>query len=800
MSGRQRVNGPVRALAVAAAFGFALTLTGAASAQPVDNAAPPQQDNAAPPPPAIIAAPPQQVLIAVPADPVSRAAFEVLDRHCARCHQDGKLTARERPSKNFGNVLKLDEIAANPHFIVPGNPFGSKLFKQIVDKEMPYDVEYEGETKYPKISPDELKALEAWIVSLAAAKSAACESHKFVSNDDVVNVIAADLARLPNSRKKGTRYLTLTHLKNACADDQSMKVFRQGAIKLINSLSRSSDVVRLETVDPDEAILRINLDDLGWDPKDWDEVLKVYPYNLQPDNDLKEVLKKATDTQLPYVRADWFAFSASQPPLYDKLLKLPNTHQEVFKQEGIDVESNIKRFIAQRSGFQKSGVSQNNRMIERHPSRTGYFWTSYDFGGNRGKQSFFEHPLGPGGKDGFKFIEDGFEHDGGESIWSLPNGFQAYYLSTADGKRLDKGPTQIVRDLSRKDLAVTNGLSCMGCHDQGMRKAKDEVRQSVLSGKSFNKQTRETVEALYIPTEKMDAILENDSRRFQDAMIRAGLEPSLKLNGVEMISALANRYEADVDLNLAAAEFGFNKKNFEDASDDADRKFRPLIRRLQQGTIPRDQFENNYRELALAITDQTAVDFPGAAPGGGAAAANAPGGGAPAVAKPVSNEALSLISDKDVYKVGDTPVFTVIAKKTCFLTLVNLDDKGTATVLLPNKFQQDNRVKAGQEIQFPAQKSPFIFRMQDKGFEQVIATCSESADVDGIKNNFQKEALTTVPNFTRNVGQEVAKGPAKRAIAVLGKKEGEATTPQNAQPVAADKRDVARAAIKVEVK
>lgn len=799
MSGRQRVKGPVGALAVAAAFGFALILTGAAFAQPVqENAAPPPPDAAAPPPPppAIIAGPQAPVLIAAPADPAARAAFEVLDRHCARCHQDGKLTARERPSKNFGNVLKLDEIAANPHFIVPGNPFGSKLFKQIVDKEMPYDVEYEGETKYPKISPEELKALETWIVSLAAAKSAACETHKFVNNDDVLNIITSDLARLPNTRKKGTRYLTLTHLKNACADDQSMKVFRQGAIKLINSLSRSSDVVRLETIDPDEAILRINLDDLGWDPADWDEVLKVYPYNMQPDNDLKAVLSKTTNTQLPYVRADWFAFAASQPPLYDKLLKLPNTHQEVFKQEGVDVESNIKRFIAQRSGFQRSGVSQNNRMIERHPSRTGYFWTSYDFGGNRGKQSFFEHPLGPGGAHGFKFIEDGFEHDGGESIWSLPNGFQAYYLSTSDGKRLDKGPTSIVRDLSRKDLAVTNGLSCMGCHDQGIRKAKDEVRQTVLSGKSFSKQIRETVEALYIPTERMDQILEADGKRFQDAMIRAGLEPSLKLNGVEMISALANRYEADVDISLAAAEFGFSKKDFEDASDDADRKFRPLIRRLQQGTIPRDQFENNYRELALAITDQQQVDVPGAAPGG-----NSPGGGgSPAVAKPVSNEALSLVSDKDVYKLGDTPVFTVIAKKTCFLTLVNLDDKGTATVLLPNKFQQDNRVKAGQEIQFPAKNAPFIFKMQDKGFEQVIATCSETADVDGIKNNFQKEALTTVPNFTRNVGQAVAKAPAKRAIAVVGKQAGEPTTPQNAQPVAADKRDVARAAIKVEVK
>ena len=727
---------------------------------------------------------------------MARAAFEMLDKHCARCHQEGALSARERPAKNFGNVLKLDEMAANPHYVLPGNPFGSKLFKQIVDKEMPYDVEYEGETKYPSVTPDELKALETWITQLGTKSASACDARKFVSNEDMLNGVVNDLSRLPNARKKGTRYLTLTHLKNACMDEQAMKVFRQGAVKLLNSLSRSSDVVRLETVDPDESIIRFNLDDLGWDAKDWDDVLAVYPYNLQPESDLKAVLTNASGTQLPYVRADWFAFTASQPPLYDKLLKLPNTFPEVAKQEGVDIEGNIKRFLAQRSGFQRSGVSQNNRMIERHPSRAGYFWTSYDFGGNRGKQSFFEHPLGPRGNDGF-------EHDGGESIWSLPNGFQAYYLNTADGKRLDKGPTQIVRDLSRKDLTVTNGISCMGCHDQGIRKAKDEVRQVVLSGKSFNKQTREAVEALYIPSEKMDGILESDTKKFQDAMFRAGLEPSLKLNGVEMINALAKRYEDDLDLTLAASELGFNKKDFEDAADDADRKFRPLIRRLQQGSVPRDQFENNYRELAIAITDQEAVPGTGgSAPAGDVGSPAA--GAAVAVATPVSNEALSLTSDKNAYQIGDTPVFTVLAKKACFLTLVNLDDKGTATVLLPNKFQQDNRVKAGQEIQFPGQKSPFQFRMQDKGFEQVIATCSEGAEVDGIRNDFAKNTLTTVPNFTRTVAGAVqadAKKKGTRAIAIEGTKAaGVPTTPQNAKAVPADKRDVARAAIKVEVK
>src|SRR5215469_2671415 len=99
--------------------------------------------------------------IKVPTDPVAKAAFDVLAKSCARCHQEGRLTARERPAKNFGFVLKLDELAANPNYILPGNPYGSKLFKQIVDKEMPYDVMYEGAPE-PSPSGDDIKALETW--------------------------------------------------------------------------------------------------------------------------------------------------------------------------------------------------------------------------------------------------------------------------------------------------------------------------------------------------------------------------------------------------------------------------------------------------------------------------------------------------------------------------------------------------------------------------------------------------------------------------------------------------------------
>jgi Domain of unknown function (DUF4384) len=729
--------------------------------------------------------------LAAPSDPVAKAAFDVLEKHCARCHQEGKLSARERPSKNFGNVLKLEELAANPQYIIPGNPLGSKLFKQIADKEMPYDVQYEG-ASFPLPTEDEIKALTTWIEALGTKTAAACEGRKFVSHADMIGMMAADLEKQQRTRRKGTRYLTLTHLKNACMDDKAMEVYRQGAIKLINSLSRSSDVVRLEAIDPEGTIIRINLDDIGWEAKDWDTLLAVNPYNTQPESQLTAVLDGATGTKLPYVRADWFAFAASQPPLYHTLLKLPKTFKELQKAEGVDVDGNLKKFQAQRSGFQKSGVSQNNRLIERHSSRSGYFWTSYDFAGNKAKQSLFEFPLGPGG-------DNGFDADGGETIFSLPNGFQAYYLNTAKGDILEKGPTSIVRDLSRKDLAVTNGISCMGCHDQGMRKAKDEVRAIVLAGRTFPRETKEAVEALYPETDKMDRVIDDDAKRFADAMVRAGLDPTLKLNGVEMINALAKRYEDDVDLRLAAAEMSMSADEFKEASTDASRKFRPLIRRLEQGAVPRDQFESFYRELANEITDEETVKVAAA--------------GKVEVAKPKSGE-LSLISDKDEYKVGDSPVFTVVAPKDCFLTLTNVDDKGLGTVLFPNKFQQDNKIKAGASVLIPGAKAPFVYRMKDKGVETVTAVCKVvGGEVDGIKHDFTRSAFTNTGNYTSSVARSLAlEGGTKRAIAVdpvkpEAKPAAKGPAPKVVQkeepkvkPVASDERESIRAAIKIGVK
>ncbi|MCP4381964.1 MAG: hypothetical protein GY798_11225, partial [Hyphomicrobiales bacterium] len=238
-----------------------------------------------------------------------------------------------------------------------------------------------------------------------------------------------------------------------------------------------------------------------------------------------------------------------------------------------------------------SGVSRNNRLIERHTSPTGYFWTSYDFAGNRDRQNLFAFPLGPG--DG----PHDFDHDGGETIFSLPNGFQGYYLNTAAGARLDKGPTAIVLDPGRRDQTVTNGISCMGCHDQGIRKATDEVRDHVMGNPTYPEPVRDAVEALYPTANEMDTILAADTARFQNAMRAANLDPALKLNGVEPVNALAKRYEDDIDQALAAAEFGQDGDSFMASMDvTGDPRVLRLGQRLSQGLVPRDTFESQFAD------------------------------------------------------------------------------------------------------------------------------------------------------------------------------------------------------------
>ncbi len=171
----------------------------------------------------------------------------------------------------------------------------------------------------------------------------------------------------------------------------------------------------------------------------------------------------------------------------------------------MDVAADLAAGLAARAGFTSSGVSTSNRVIERHATRHGALWRSYDFRSSRGREDVFAHPLD-------------FVPAGGEIIFNLPNGLQAYMLVDGAGRRIDKAPTAIVSDPRRPDRAVENGVSCIGCHHAGIIPRADQLR-AAAEGLPYHERAR--LEALHPPAEELARLYAADRARFTAAWAAA---------------------------------------------------------------------------------------------------------------------------------------------------------------------------------------------------------------------------------------------------------------------------------------
>ncbi|HRD77332.1 MAG TPA: hypothetical protein PK264_15605, partial [Hyphomicrobiaceae bacterium] len=98
--------------------------------------------------------------IAAPSDHAAAKAFAVLEKHCASCHQTGRLS-RPSPSGGLGNILRLDELARLGAVVQPGNPDGSKLVDYMMRREMPFDIFHEGVNREPPTG-EEIDHVRAW--------------------------------------------------------------------------------------------------------------------------------------------------------------------------------------------------------------------------------------------------------------------------------------------------------------------------------------------------------------------------------------------------------------------------------------------------------------------------------------------------------------------------------------------------------------------------------------------------------------------------------------------------------------
>ena len=321
-----------------------------------------------------------------PQQQIAQDAYAIFQQSCLICHgPDGAY----KESLLIEHNALIEKVS-----VVPGNPDASELYNRLLTtdaaKRMPLG--------QPQLPPQSIATIRNWILAGAPDWTAPPISDgDFISPAQILNTIESHLMSLAPFDRAFARYFTMTHLYNAGETAKVLKAYRSGLSKLVNSLSWGGTVTNPQPIDPQGTIFYIDLRHYEWDVNNaWTQIEAAYPYHIGFDapaqNALKEQLGRLqgeTTSDIPSVHVDWFLATASTPPLYHDLLSLPLTDRELETRLGVDVPRNLRDapgVRVWRAGFNNSGVSNHNRVVERHAFRDGAYWKSYDFAGSVGTQ------------------------------------------------------------------------------------------------------------------------------------------------------------------------------------------------------------------------------------------------------------------------------------------------------------------------------------------------------------------------------------------------------------------------------
>ena len=513
---------------------------------------------------------------------VAQDAYLILEQKCLTCHG---------PNGTFTEELVVESAAqlVASGAVVRGAPIQSELFRRLLDedeaKRMPLG--------QPQLSAAEIQKIGAWIQ--AGAPSWDIEHDvSFITTDEMLTTIQNHLETLSAFDRPSARYFTTTHLYNAGEGPEVLHAAEIALSKLVNSLSWGYTVVKPEAIDAQGTIFYIDLRDYEWDTRDaWTQIETAYPYVIEFDATTRPVLHRKFTAlreemvcEVPFVHVDWFLAVASLPPLYHDILALPETEFALERELGIDVAGNLRRapgLRVMRAGTNDSGVSAHNRVVERHSFRNGAYWKSHDFASSVGLKNILQNPLS-------------FDRDGGEVIFNLPNGLQAYYISDGAGNRIDVAPTAIVSNPAASDPAVRNGLSCIGCHTEGMKTFEDVVRGTYE--KLPASPTKEQVLRLYVEKTEMDRSVDEDTSRYRDALEATGGI----FGGIEPVHRFHEKFQEALDASHAAASLGLQESVFvKSIGENSGLQELGLAGLLSGGNVKRDAWTANFSEIVACV-------------------------------------------------------------------------------------------------------------------------------------------------------------------------------------------------------
>lgn len=804
------------------------------------------------PEPVAAVTPPKQTKPAG-ADPALTAqADQLVETYCRSCHA---------PGKTYGAVFPTGDIADMPfdkRIVVAGNAEASPLYESIASNRMPLG---------QKMNAKEVAVLKRWIDGLGASAPAAEPVAVAAAPTPTADVpmplfaggtrsermlaIVSDISAINERDRAFYRYFSFANtplLDVDCAQTGARRnpVFYLHAAfnKFVNSISTGPRVVPVTPLAGTEgAIVRIDMRDYGWTTEMWDaistgvytetarasdfseaawaDLATVYPYGIDASTDpLLAVIADATRTAVPVMRADWLTHFGSEAPYYDMFLGLTSQIKDLEARIGIDVDREIQARRVIRAAMMPgaSGVSDHNRMLERFDlPRGGYYWKSYDFAGDDGRQSLTLHPDGPEGMSHTATGTEAFEHDGGEMIFSLPNGLQGYYLSTNTGERLLVGPASIVSFRSKpigKGVEIENARSCFDCHANGMIAKRDQLRDVMMSSQRYSRDEMDILLEMYVENDKLSEVYKSDSQAFLVALSQlnateksptgrlTSLAAPASVGGGEIFTYLADQHFNSIDLDGLAREFHMDVATLRArAGRLGDPRLTVILAdwlgRLDGGAkVHRSEIETYYAEMLPRLTDLRSYRYDGgyvattiaptqtyeanvqAAVGKAVEKAQAPYAAAetapltydPAPQMRADRLTLALsVPATNVY-VNDLLEFDISANKRCELQIFYIEE-GKNIEELPQDILGPNFLEPGEVRRIPYAQSGLQIRFDTAGTgETMLAFCREG----GLGN--QRMNQEAVLNYAHERSLPLTRGISIEAASHVAQDNGASAT------------------------